>query len=88
MSDLVATNIRIPRDDYEWYKTIASERGESFAQLTRRVLAEKVKYPAIKSKKKSKKRSLWDIGKYAIKGGDPKASQTIDEVVYGSPHGI
>lgn len=78
-------NIRIPKEDYVLYKMIASERGESFAGLVRKVLAEKVKFKAVK---KEKKRSLWDIDKYAIKGGDPHASQTIDEVVYGSSHGI
>ena len=85
MSDLITTNIRIPKDDYDLYKMIALQRGESFAGLVRRVLAETVKF---KAEKKEKKRSLWDIGKYAVKGGDPHASQTIDEVVYGSSHGI
>lgn len=81
----MVTNIRIPKEDYTLYKMIALQRGESFAGLVRRILAEKVKF---KVGKKAKKRSLWDIGKYAVKGGDPHASQTIDEVVYGNPHGI
>lgn len=86
MSRLIATNVRIPEKDYIFYKALASDRGMSFAEFVRKALAEKTKWKIKKSKKTDY--SLWDLGtKYTMKGGDPRASRTIDKVVYSNPHG-
>ena len=84
---LVATNIRIPEDDLLAYRQYALEQGKSFSQLVRDSLAgliSRVGSFKIASNKK-KKISFWDIEKYAVKGGDPKASQNIDKHVYTHP---
>jgi len=78
MSNLVITNIRVPEEEYGLYKKMAEERGVSFAELVREALAEK-----IKQRKEKKRRSLWEIDKYAIRVGGEKASLTVDEIVYG-----
>lgn len=84
MNNMMTTNVRIPRDELLTYREYALNQGKSFSQLVREVLAKAVQPAAsiIDKRKKTKKRSFWDIGKYAIRGGDPKASQNIDKYVY------
>lgn len=79
---LVTTNVRIPKDELLTYREYALNKGKSFSQLVREVLAKAIHPVAPVIDKRKKKRSFWDIGKYAIKGGDPKASQNIDKYVY------
>lgn len=83
-SSLVATNVRMPREELLTYREYALSEGKSFSQLVREVLARTIVPVPIKAKRssKAKKRSFWDIGKYAIKLGDPKASQTVDQYIY------
>jgi hypothetical protein len=81
---LITTNIRIPEEELLTYREYALSEGKSFSQLVREILAQAI-IPApvkIKSVSKKKKRSFWDIDKYAVKSGDPKTSQKIDQYVY------
>ena len=84
MSDLITTNIRIPEEDFYKYKELAKKQGKSFAHLVRSAL--NITYNNL-GKKTKKKKSLWDIGKYAISIKNYNKNETIDEVVYSHPHG-
>lgn len=81
---LVTTNVRIPREELLTYREYALSEGKSFSQLVREILAQAVMPAYVKTSAaaKKKKRSFWDIDKYAVKSGDPKASQKIDQYVY------
>lgn len=77
---LITTNVRIPQDELLTYREFALSEGKSFSQLVRDILAQAI-FPS-NIKYVCNKRSFWDIGKYAVKSGDPKASQNIDKCVY------
>jgi len=80
---LITTNVRIPKEELLTYREYALSEGKSFSQLVRDILAQAVMPVSVKTKNAGKKkRSFWDIGKYAIRSGDPKASQKIDQYVY------
>lgn len=81
---LVTTNVRIPKEELLTYREYALSEGKSFSQLVREILAQAVIPAPVKTRgvAKKKKRSFWDIDKYAVKSGDPKASQKIDQYVY------
>lgn len=78
----IATNIRLPEEELRMYRQTALERGKSFAQLVREALAKEVGVSTMEKRKKSKKRTFWDIGKYAIKGGGTHAARDHDEIIY------
>ena len=82
---LVTTNVRIPEEELLTYREYALNEGKSFSQLVREILARAILLPETHAHtiRTSKRRSFWDINKYAIKGGDIHASQKIDDVVYG-----
>lgn len=84
MSKLITTNIRIPEEEYLWYKAIAQSKGESFASLVRNSLKKVVGRKKLRTRSK---RSLWEIERYAIKIRKGKTRGTIDETIYSSPHG-
>lgn len=80
-NNVVATNIRIPKDELLVYREYALNQGKSFSQLVREILAQAVTPgPTRKSRKKI---SFWDVEKYAVslKGGS-KSSQEVDKYVY------
>lgn len=81
---LITTNVRIPKEELLTYREYALSEGKSFSQLVREILAQAVMpaYAKTKVVTKKKKRSFWDIGKYAISIGDKKASQTADKYIY------
>jgi len=81
---LITTNVRIPQEELLTYREYALSEGKSFSQLVRDILAQMIVPAPIKTRgdSKTKKRSFWDISKYAVKSGDPKASQKIDQYVY------
>lgn len=83
MNKIITTNIRIPAGELLTYREWALSQGKSFSQLVREVLAQTIIFSPAKIKRSSKKRSFWDINKYAVSSGDPKASQKIDKYVYG-----
>lgn len=82
---LVTTNVRIPEEELLTYREYALNEGKSFNQLVREILARAILWRDTSTPRTeaSKKRSFWDIHRYAIKGGDTRASQKIDDVVYG-----
>ena len=84
--NLVTTNVRIPKEDLFAYRQYALERGKSFSQLVRDVLSQAVSHVGeVKITSARGKSSLVDITKIAVKGGDPKASQSIDKYTYTHP---
>lgn len=82
---LVTTNVRIPEEELLAYREYALNEGKSFNQLVREILARAILWRETHTPRTeaSKKRSFWDIDKYAVKGGDKHASQKVDDVVYG-----
>ena len=76
---MVATLIRIPDDEYEVYKELARERGESLAEWFRKLAR---KGAGIERPLK-KKYSIWDLGtKIVFKGGLRDASVNHDKYYY------
>jgi hypothetical protein len=81
-NNLVTTNVRIPKEELLMYREYALSEGKSFSQLVRDMLAQMV-VPAQPKKIHSKRISFWNTNQYSVKGGDPKASQSVDKYVYG-----
>jgi len=71
---MIRTQISLHQEEYEAAKTEAGRLGISLAELLRRSLREVV--PADTSRP-------WMRYAGMIESGDPRASETIDEVVYG-----
>jgi len=71
---MVRTKISLSEEEYDAAKREARRLGISLAELLRRSL--RTMLPADKDKP-------WMQYAGMIKSGDPKASQRIDEVVYG-----
>jgi len=71
---MIRTQVSLPRHDYAAAKREARRLGISLAELLRRSL--RTMLPADESKP-------WMRYAGMIETGDPKASQSIDDVVYG-----
>ena len=71
---MIRTQISLHREEYEAAKAEAERLGISLAELLRRSLREVV--PVDTSRP-------WMRYAGMIESGDPRASETIDEVVYG-----
>lgn len=71
---MIRTQISLREDEYEAAKAEATRQGISLAELLRRSLREVV--PADTSKP-------WMRYAGMIESGDSRASETIDQVVYG-----
>ena len=83
MSRLTSTIIRLPAEDLKKYRMIALNEGKSFSAFTREILEKAISPVTLKFSLK-KKRSLWDVEKYAVKAGDKKAAKEHDKVIYGT----
>lgn len=78
---MTSTLIRIPDDEYELYKEIARNRGESLAEYFRKA----ARKAAGLAKKSKKKYSIWDLGtKIVFKGGPKDGSFNHDKYYYDS----
>lgn len=76
---MVSTLIRIPDDEYELYKELARNRGESLAEYFRKA----ARKAAGLTKKSKKKYSIWDLGtKIVFKGGPKDGSVNHDKYYY------
>lgn len=64
---MVTTLIRLPEEEYELYKEIAREKGESLAEFFRTAARKRVGI-----KKKAKTYSFWDLGTKIVSTGGPK----------------
>lgn len=81
--ELIATNIRLPKKDLLLYRAVALEEGVSFSEYIRRLLKRTVMSVSLpKAKRMSKKRSLWDVGRYAVKIGIKDGSVNHDKYIY------
>lgn len=81
--NIVATNIRLPKDELLSYRQIALEEGKSFSEFVRDELSKRVSPSAVSASPRRKKRSLWDIKRYAITAGTTKGSVEHDKDIYG-----
>lgn len=76
---MVTTVIRIPEEEYLFYKELARERGESLAEYFRKAARKEARI----DKKKSKTYSIWNLGtKVVFKGGPKDGSINHDKYYY------
>lgn len=96
MKKLTTTNIRLPKEDLLIYRRIALEKGKSFSEFVRSVLADeaiKVFLGEQKSENKKfvsaySKAPIWNVNKYKKWASkDKKGSLDHDKYIYGDPHG-
>jgi hypothetical protein len=75
---MIATIIRLPKEDYEYYKEYARSKGWSTAELFRKAATKMVKRGKV-----DKKISIWDLGtKWVIKNGPTDGSINHDRDIY------
>ena len=72
---MVRTQISVDEEIYDQAKREAKRRGISFAELVRRSLAQTLP-------RRDEERP-WMRFAGSVESGDPSASSTVDEVVYG-----
>lgn len=76
---MVATVIRFPEEEYNLYKEIARERGESLAEFFRKSARKNIG----RRTKKSPKYSFFNIGRSVVfKGGPKDGSVNMDKYYY------
>jgi hypothetical protein len=73
---MIRTQISLDRGTYERAKVVARRQGISLAELFRRALAKEI-LPA------NDGRAPWMRFAGSVRSGDPDASESIDEIVYG-----
>jgi hypothetical protein len=73
---MIRTQISLANHEYDEAKAEAARQGISLAELLRRALA-----AALVERRASKHRWMRHAG--ILASGDPRASRSIDEVVYG-----
>ena len=81
MNNLVATNIRLPKEELSSYRELALSMGISFSQLVRKVLSG-FAYPTTGSKISHPKISFFDIEKISVRGGMKTSSIDHDKYIY------
>ncbi len=75
---MITTVIRLPEEEYKYYKDLAHEKGISLAEFFR-VAARKEAAP----KKKHSKYSIWDLGTKVVSHRGPKdGSVNADKYYY------
>jgi hypothetical protein len=72
---MVRTQISLEKKEYEMAKTQASALGISLAEFIRRAIREQLPVPG---------EGAWMKYAGSVATGDPRSSQSIDEIVYGS----
>lgn len=82
MSNLTPTIVRLPKEDLERYKRVATKSGTSFSALVREALDESFPQIVAPKQKKRKKMSFFDIGKIAVKAGVRDGSVNHDKYIY------
>jgi len=91
MKNLVATNIRLPKEDLNFYKEIAMAENKSFSEYVREILEETSRYKrfGINIKRKVKKSSrwqeapIWNFSKYRkFASGIKDGSINHDKYIY------
>jgi Ribbon-helix-helix protein, copG family len=75
---MIRTQISLDEDAYREAKKEARRQGISLAEFLRRLVAAGVRHRRIKDRP-------WMRHAGILASGDPGASQTVDEVVYGRP---
>jgi len=75
---MIRTQVSLEKQDYEAAKQESRREGISLAEFLRRSVA-----AALAGRRGGKKPWLRYGGRYC--SGDPKASRSVDEVVYGRP---
>lgn len=81
MSELVVTNIRLPKQELINYREVALSMGISFSELVRNVLA-RFTHPVAIAKPTKTNFSFWEVDKIAVKGGIKNASTNHDKYIY------
>ena len=81
MSELVVTNIRLPKQELINYREVALSMGISFSELVRNVLA-RFTHPVTITKPTKANVSFWEVDKIAVKGGVKNASVNHDKYIY------
>jgi hypothetical protein len=76
--NMIRTQISLEEEAYREAKAEARRRGISLAEFLRRSVAKELG-------EKRRGRKPWMRYAGALASGDPKASQTVNEVVYGRP---
>jgi hypothetical protein len=76
---MIRTQISLEPDEYRELKAEAKRQGLSVAELMRRALAEVLRPPG------RRRGRAWMRFAGVLSSGDPDASRTADEVVYGRP---
>jgi len=87
MRDLVTTNIRFTKDEYQLIKDQARKKKVSMAEYVRESVSMRLKPKTVDVRS----RSIWDIRKHAISASGLSdqdfTNESIDKAIYGDPHG-
>jgi hypothetical protein len=75
---MIRTQISLDEDAYREAKAEARQQGISLAEFLRRLVAAGIRHRRTKEGK-------WMRHAGALASGDPGASQSVDDVVYGRP---
>ncbi|MGH9398934.1 MAG: CopG family transcriptional regulator [Thermoanaerobaculia bacterium] len=75
---MIRTQISLQENDYRQAKAEARRQGISLAELLRRSIGETLEDRARHTKP-------WMRYAGSVDSGDPRASRTVDEVIYGRP---
>jgi hypothetical protein len=72
---MIRTQISLPADEYELVKKQARILGISIAEVIRRAVRDALPYSEA---------GAWMRFAGLVESGDPKSSQSIDEIIYGA----
>jgi hypothetical protein len=72
---MIRTQVSLNKDEYDFAKSLAAAEGISVAEFIRRAVREQI--PVARDKP-------WMRYSGLVESGDPCASESVDEIVYGS----
>ena len=82
-SDIVTTNLRLPRQDWLMIKTLAAEEGKSFNEYIKKIIVTSA-LSVGKGKKEKKIMSIWDLRDVArASKGKAMELNEDDKIIYG-----